>query len=360
MSNPMSSQVGAARRLASVPAGGALRQLASLALALAAGCDRGGAEFTPLDGPELDGPELDGPELDAGAVGVDHGFVLSRVRIPRTVNEASMLGLDVDELPGDTMNGIDNTLGTTLGTLVGQGFDWQPSVDDGVDRGAVLLLPQLRAVDLRDADRAGLWLHRGRSSTPPACDGPADTTCRKHLTGSAGFELVVGSTLGEPLVGTLRGGRFVGGPGRVVLLLTLNPGRAPVELTLYRARAEVIVEATGFAAGSKLGGALRQEDLEQSLHPAVRDLVFDTVATDCAPPPRTPPACGCASGSTGATLMHLMDTAAPRDCAVSLEEVTAFLNPIINQDIDLDGDGSKDAVSFGVGIEAVGANFAAP
>lgn len=338
------------------------RPLASIALVVIAGCDRGGTQFTPNDAPTdvaVDVP-IDGREIDAGVVGDDHGFVVSRLRIPRSVNDATTLGLDVDELPGDTMNGIDNSLGMSIGVFSGQGFDWQRNVDDGVDRGAGLLLPRLRAVDLRDADGVGLWLHRGRSAAPPPCDGPDDTVCRKHLTGAAAFDLVIGSTLDEPLVGSLRGGRFVGGPGRVVLLFSLGAGRAPVELTLHRAKAEVIVTPTGFADGSKLGGAIRQEDLEQSLHPAVRDLVFDTVAADCAPPPRTPPACGCMSGSTGATFLNLMDTAAPRDCTVSLVEVTSFLNPIINQDIDLDGDGSKDAVSFGVGLEAVGARFATP
>jgi hypothetical protein len=336
----------------------------SAALALAAvglgfGCDRGGAAFTPLDGPPPDAP-VDAPVDAPEVVGSDYSFVVSRLRLPGSVNEATLLGLDIDDVPGDTMNGIDNSLGTVLATFTGQGLGWQPAIDSGIDRGVVLSLPRLRATDLGDADGVGLWLHRGQSSAPAACDGPADTTCRKHLTGTASFELAFGSSLDEPLVGTLRRGRFVGGPGRIRLFLTLSAGRAPVELPLYRTRAEVIVTSSGFAVGSKVGGAVRQVDLEASLHPAVRDQVFDVVAVDCGPPPRTPPACGCMSGSLGATLMNLMDTSSPRDCAVSLSEVTAFLNPIINQDIDLDGDGSKDAVSLGVGLEAVSASFAAP
>lgn len=300
---------------------------------------------------------------DGGTVdpnGTNHTYVVSKLKVPASVNEATMLGLDIDDKPGDTMGGIDNSLGNSLGTFAGQGLNLQPGIDSSVDTGSIMLLTNIKATDLTNASGVGMWVYLGTNPNPPACDGAADTTCRKHLSGSAMFDIDAAGPQNALLVGRIMAGKFAGGPGTVNLQLDLGTG-TPVDLPLQKAKAEINIGATGIAAGSKIGGAILQTDIESKIHPAIQTLVTGIFEEDCGPVAgRTPPMCGCMSGSTGATVMGLMDTAAPRDCQVSVAEVTAFLNPIINQDIDVNGDGTNDAVSVGLGVEGVGATFTVP
>lgn len=73
--------------------------LALAAVGLGFGCDRGGAAFTPLDGPPPDAP-VDAPADAPEVVGTDYSFVVSRLRVPGSVNEATLFGLDIDDLTG--------------------------------------------------------------------------------------------------------------------------------------------------------------------------------------------------------------------------------------------------------------------
>lgn len=300
--------------------------------------------------------------------GTNHTYVVSRLRVPGSVNEATQFGLDIDDVDGDTMNGIDNSLGTSLGTFAGQGLNLQPGIDTSVDDGSIMLLTNIKATDLTNASGVGMWVYLGGTSTPPACDSPADTTCRKHLTGSATFTLDPAGPTNALLVGRIMAGKFTGGPGTINLQLSLAEGQPPVDLPLQMAKAELNIGATGIATGSKIGGAILQSDIETKIHPAIQQLVTGIFEEDCGPlANRTPPGCGCMSGSTGASVLSFLDTAMPKDCDVSLAEVTSTLNSLLTTDMDLldasgnpGTDGVNDSVSLGIGVQAVKGTYTLP
>lgn len=116
----------------------------------------------------------------------------------------------------------------------------------------------------------------------------------------------------------------------------------------------------------RLGGGIKQADIESVLHPAMLAAWTTAIDRDC-PQPRSPPTCNCDSQSTGASLLSFLDTAPPRDCVLTLAEVSSTLNSLLTPDLDLFGaggalgpDGVNDSVSFGVGVQAVSGTFPVP
>lgn len=302
-----------------------------------------------------------GDDIDPN--GTNNTFVVSKVQLPTSANEATQFGLDIDGLPGDGNQGIDNQLGTFLGSLSGiaPGLDLSGSLDEAVDQGSVVLLSNVKATAIDNAAKVGMWVYIGDGETamPTPCTDETDTVCRHHLDGTGMFSIKAGSQTDAKMAGDIMAGTFTGGPGTINLQLSLAADSPPIDLPLQLARASIKVSATGFASGSKLGGAISQTDIETKIHPAIEAIVDDLVARDCTPG-GTPPNCGCTSGSTGLSILGFLDTATPRDCQVSLAEVTSTLNGLLTDDIDLDGDGANDAVSLGIGVQAVKGTFTVP
>ena len=77
---------------------------------LVVACDGGGTTFTAIDAPPPDGP-VDAA-VDALVPSATYTYVVSAIRLPTTANEATQLGLDVDDLARDPNGGIDNALGS--------------------------------------------------------------------------------------------------------------------------------------------------------------------------------------------------------------------------------------------------------
>lgn len=288
--------------------------------------------------------------------GTDNTFVVSRVKIPETPNEATMqLGLDIDGLAND---GVDNNLGTLLASIrsVAPSLDLQGSLDTQVDQGGIILLSNVKAKALDNASRVGMWIYVGANPTPPACMDASDMTCRKHLTGSGSFEIEAGSQTDAFLAGNIVGGKFTGGPGTVTLQIALGEGQ-PIDLPLQLARAEMNVSANGIATGSKLGGAIAKSDLDTKVYPAIHMTVADLVERDC-PPPRSGANCNCAANSTGLSVLGFLDT--DNNCEITVAEVQGTVDQLLTLDIDLDGNMQNDAVSLGVGVTAVVGSFPVP
>lgn len=304
--------------------------------------------------------------------GTDNPYVVSKIALPASATEATSLGLDIDGVAGDSNNGIDNQLGTFLGSLRGiaPGLNLSMSLDTAVDEGSVALLANIKATALDNAANSGMWVYIADTAagkiTPAPCVDANDTVCRHHLDGTGMFEVKAGTATDTKLAGTIMAGTFKGGPGVINLQLSLNAGSAPIDLPLQQAKAEIKVTATGFGTGSKLGGGIKQTDIESKIHPAIESIVDDLVARDCTGTPMTPPNCGCTAGSTGLSVLGFLDTA-PKDCAVSLAEVTTTLNSLLTTDMDLfkaDGtlgtDGVSDSVSLGIGVQAVKGTYTIP
>lgn len=302
------------------------------------------------------------PGDDIDPNGTNNTFVVSKIQLPATANEATQFGLDIDEIAGDSNNGIDNQLGTFLGTLAGiaPGLNLGASLDEAVDKGSVVLLSNMKATALDSAARVGMWVYigDGTMAQPMPCTDANDTVCRHHLDGAGMFAIKAGTQTDAKMAGDIMTGTFTGGPGTINLQLSLAADSPPIDLPLQLARASIKVTAAGFASGSKLGGAILQTDIEGKIHPAIETIVDDLVARDCTG--GAPPNCGCTSGSTGSSVLGFLDTAAPRDCEVSLAEVTSTLNGLLIPDVDIDSNGTNDAVSLGIGVQAVKGVFTVP
>ena len=206
-----------------------------------------------------------------------------------------------------------------------------------------------------------MWVYIGDGETamPAPCASMTDMVCRLHLAGTGMFGIKTGTQTDAKLAGRIMAGKFTGGPGTINLQLSLNAGSPPIDLPLTMAKADINVSANGFGTGSKLGGAILQTDIEGKVHPAIQSIVTDLIDRDCTGT-RTPPTCGCMSGSTGSSVLGFLDTQAPRDCMVSLAEVTETLNSLLTTDVDTNGDGTNDAVSLGIGVLAVKGTFTVP
>jgi hypothetical protein len=295
----------------------------------------------------------DGPNDGRPEDSTDHTYVIDGVALPTNPGEAMMLGLDIDERAGD---GVDNQLGMLLPAIGTLAPDLQAGVDAQVDEGGVILLANLRAPDLDNASGAGLWFYEGVDAVPAPCVDEADEVCRRHLAGTGTFAVAPAAATDSMLAGRLVAATFQGGPGVFTLPLRLSNG--PVfYLPLQRAKVLLRLSANAFEAGSKLGGALRGEDVDRALVPGLHGALVAWLDADCAGP-RTPPSCGCEAGTRGAEALALVD--ANDDCVATLAETREVIDDLVTLDLDLDGDGVDDALSIGVGLSAVKGSFAVP
>jgi hypothetical protein len=97
------------------------------------------------------------------------------------------------------------------------------------------------------------------------------------------------------------------------------------------------------------------DDIDRLLIPAYADAFRAVVAAECTVGGR-PPACGCPASGPGDTTVDLFDKT-PTDCRITDEEVANMAAGLLTPDIDLAGDGVVDAMSWGIGIEAVAGQF---
>lgn len=268
--------------------------------------------------------------------------------------------LDGVELP--TGDEVDNQLGSVLVALaaLAPGLDLQASIDAQIDRGDVILLADVATKSLDVAAGVRLTFYPGETDPPPApapCSGPGDATCRHHLDGTGRFTVDASAATDAPLDARIVNGTLVGGPGTLTLRVSFGAA-TPLDLRLHNALAELHVNGTdSFGAGSKIGGAIAQRDLDLEVLPAIATAARATFDRDC-PPPRTPPGCGCAPSSSGASLRDLFGGAS--DCVIDETEVRSVVGGLLHNDIDLDGDGAVDALSIGVGVTGVTATFSRP
>ena len=318
--------------------------IASGALGLAA-CGGGGDD----DG--------DGGQDTVDPAGTHNGYVLDSITVPASNAQATSVALDID---GDAR--AENALGNLLATLAGFDLDLQGPVDEQIAMGGVIILADVQATDLSAATGVGLQVFRGGNADPAPCATPEDTICGGHLAGDASFDVT--DDYDALVVGSIVGGQFTGGPGDVTIELALSETNA-VPIHLVGARVEMGVTA-GALTGGKLGGAIRSEDIDNDLIPAVADLIA-TILAECVP---EGDAC-CAADSAGEQILTLFDM--NDDCEVTTEELLAsdlVDGTIRNPDLDLfDGDstdfnpnqdGVKDSISLGVGFTAVSGTFTAP
>ena len=305
------------------------------ALPFVVACSGGDEGVTPPSGPHF-------------------GYVSKKANVPTNNNQAREFGLDLND-DGNP----DNQLGMVLGTLAGQGFEVQQTIDEAVAQGDIILLLDLQSPNFTSTTGAGIAIKLGDNPTPAACTDPAnptDATCSKHLDGNGTFEIASGSPENAGVSGKIAGGVFTGGPGNISLQIALG-GTDPIQLDLIGARVKATSLSESAIASVILAGALTQNDLDTKVIPAVHAQLAPLIMRDCtgtAPPEP----CGCVANSTGKTVLGLFDTT-PKDCTVTIEEIktNSLIQSLLAPDVEIDG---VEALSLGIKVEAVKANFPLP
>lgn len=307
------------------------------AVVVAAGC--GGGED----------PELFDEPTPVPA-GPHHTFVVRDVTMATDSAEAFQLGLDIDHKPED---GVDNQLGTVLGSVRSllPLADHLAPLDRGIATGEPIFLLSLRGPAL-DAGPLELHTIAGASPVPAPCRDGLDEICGRHLEGTGSFA-VAEPRAEVPITGLHEDDTYLGGAGDIVLPIVM--GGRTVWLPVTRARAELSDVSTTRVFG-KLGGAVRHDALYDLLVPAYAEHFRALFAADCVVG-TLPPECGCTPGTPGTTVRDMFDKAPTQNCQITDDEVGYVATGLLTPDIDVDGDGVNDALSWGIGIEAVPGDF---
>jgi hypothetical protein len=300
--------------------------------------------------------------------GAHYAFVANKLSVPTNNNQAREYGLDLNN-----DKTVDNQLGMVFGTLAGQGFDVQGTLDKAIAEASVILLVDFQTASFDSTSAAGLAVKLGDMETPAACGagemyeckltngmtcnaGAAGCTCAgcgKHLTGSGSFTIDANSPDNAAVAGKIVGGTFTGGPGDITLKIALGSAEG-IELDLIGARAKATgISDTGITSVI-IGGALSKTDLDTKVIPAIHAQIVPIITRDC---PNTPPAadCGCMTGATGKTILNLFDTM-PKDCGVTVDEIknNTLIQSLLAPDVKING---TDALSLGIKATTVKGTF---
>jgi hypothetical protein len=274
-------------------------------------------------------------------------YVVNKVFVPTSSNEAQEYGLDIDGI-----DGVDNQLGSTLSALTTIAhFDIQGTIDTAVAQGSIILLADFQTKSFTSSAAAGMQVFLGTNPNPAACNGSADTTCGHQFSGTASFDVTANSN--PAIAGKIMGGTFTGGPGKLALQIALG-GTTPITINLIGARIKASTISDTAIGSVIFGGAIAKTDIDGTIIPAIVPNLKDTVARDCNML-TAPPGCGCTSGSTGETIISTFDKS-PVDCDITAQELlmNGIVMSALQPDVTIDG---VPAVSIGIKATAVGAVF---
>lgn len=268
----------------------------------------------PADGPQVQ-PDGPAPQLDTGGQPAALEAVLSSLTMPMNGQQYAQ---DVDG------NGTpDNQLGALIGGLAftGQTAQLQTSVDEAIADGSALLLFSVFAQALDNAPSTTIQVHLGED---------ADTDPTNNLTGNGQFTIDPSSPTGLALSGGIQNGKL-GAQGD--LLIVFPAGTTTAVVTMKNAFILADISANGMTNG-QLSGAIPWTEIDQVLFPAVEEMLADQ--------------------QLDPTILNLIgDTNG--DGTLSADELrnSSLVGMLIRPDVDLDKDGTPDAMSIGVGFQAV-------
>ena len=264
-------------------------------------------------------------------------FVVDRVLVPEKTADASTYTTDLD---GDGLR--DNALGLSIGVVASAGsIPQQQLEDDAVAQGQVLELVRL--------DAGALATYQGLHPMPQPCvdpQQPTPQTCARHLQGTGTFDVRT-DLPAVSIAGATTAGRFTGGPGTAVIVLSLFDS-APIPIQLAGARVSIDVAGDRLGPGV-LAGGVPQTEMHDVVLPAIAAGMSARMASECGG------ACACPGGSRGAAYRSMFDKA-PADCAISADELAQsdLLKTLLAPDVVIDG---VPCLSLGVGFTAVPGSF---
>ena len=260
------------------------------------------------------------PEVTTGAY---HGYVQRGWVLPHNAAEARQIGLDLD---GDL--DVDNQAGGLIGALVNLGLELDTIADDTFASGQVVALHRLRADALTDDPTIEWRTYEGAPpAAPPRFDG-TDTFTVARETGH--------------LVGTLRGGHADLAWGETTIELPFFPDQSPLRIPLTDARLQLDLDDGG--CSGRLGGVIRGVEVDGMILPNLGSEMIIHIA-------RHP------EHELSRIAFEVFDQ--DHDGRITVDEFLAsnLTRGLFSRDLDTDGDGERDAVSFGVALDCVPARF---
>ncbi|HVV82059.1 MAG TPA: hypothetical protein VHE35_03225 [Kofleriaceae bacterium] len=270
-----------------------------------------------------DEPPAGPPDVTTGAY---HTYAQTGWILPHNASEARTVGADLD---GDGV--IDNQAGSLIGSLIGLGLDLDGASAAAFSDGDVVALHRVRADSLVTDGSIEWTTYDGQpTAAPPRFDGT------DHLD-------VLART--GRLIGLVRDGRAELDWGDATISMPFFPDQSPLRLPLTGARMTMYVDGAGCAA--RIVGAIPEVEIDGLVLP---DLAMELIIHIARHPdhPFTPIA------------MQVFDT--NKDGKLTVDEVlaTPVARGLFSPDLDTDGDGVDDAMSFGASFECVPATFTPP
>jgi hypothetical protein len=272
-----------------------------------------------------------------------YGYVSSALRLPVTNTEAREYGRDFDH-DGER----DNNLGQVFASLASQGFDVTGMQSEAVAAGNLLMLHSLKTPSFsKTKDASWQVLYAEATPTP-------------DFSGSGSFTIAGAGPTSSRLPAKIKNNKVTTGAGSIPVQLDLGSGL--FALDLVAAKLFATCDKSSCSAG-RINGALRTNEIDFQLIPAFAEQFSALVARDCPGP--TPSSC--AADSEGKTVQNLFDE--NDDLVVSADEVreNPLFQVLLEPDLDLEKangqpgqDGENDALSFGIGFEAVQAKLLRP
>lgn len=274
-----------------------------------------------LAGACLDDHDVDEPEPPVVSSGAYHHFAQSSWTLPANSTEALSTGFDFDD-----DGTIDNVAGQVIAVLGGVGLDVQTESDRALTAGDLVILHSLRADALADDASVSWRVFAGVPTTPPRWDG----TDVFRVAGEDGS-----------FVGPIAGGRAAMDWGVVNIPLPFFPEQSSMILPLSEARITATVTADG--CSGTIGGVMLVADIELTLERFARQAITHIE--------RNP------EHELARVAYRIFDTNS--DGRISVEEMagSSLAQSLFGPDVDLDGDGREDGLSFGFGFTCEPAQF---
>ncbi len=264
---------------------------------------------------------------------VKHGYVVNRIVTPMTGAQANKVGFDLD---GD--GDVDNRVGQLFAVLASQGVDLQATSDAAVRSGDLVTLLSIQSVSLNDAAVAKVRLFKGESVDSPDLDGGGTFTVDSAAPATA-------------LAGRIVTRAVTTKPAKVRLVLpSLYPGLPTIRFDLRKGRLAARCTDVRCSKG-RIGGGIPAAQIDSRIIPAIGAIARAAIAADCTGTTEST----CADDSNGKTMMQLFDS--DDDGTVTDQEVRSnpYVRSALAPDVDLDHDGTADALSIGIGFRAVNA-----